>query len=113
MGGTLRLRCPADRRVTLVVACGRSPQNSSAGHFRPRETNNGPNGRAGFAAPARLPAGPHRFGGPARGAFAIDGLSRLLVAAIHVPDEFEPYSYVPRLVTFALIIAAVVVKNRK
>jgi len=35
------------------------------------------------------------------------------VAAIHVPDEFEPYSYVPRLVTFALIIAAVVVKNRK
>lgn len=46
-------------------------------------------------------------------AFAIDGLSRLIVPAIHVPNEFEPYSYVPRLVTFALIIAAVVLKNRK
>jgi hypothetical protein len=46
-------------------------------------------------------------------AFAIDGASRLVVAAIHLPDEFEPYSYVPRLVTFALIIAAVVLKNRK
>jgi uncharacterized membrane protein HdeD (DUF308 family) len=46
-------------------------------------------------------------------AFAIDALSRLLVAAIHLPDEFEPYSYVPRLVTFALIIAAVGLKNRK
>jgi hypothetical protein len=46
-------------------------------------------------------------------AFAIDGVSRLVVAAIHLPDEFEPYSYVPRLVTFALIIAAVGLKNRK
>ena len=46
-------------------------------------------------------------------AFAIDGLSRLVVAAIHLPDEFEPWSYVPRLVTFGLIIAAVVLKNRK
>jgi hypothetical protein len=46
-------------------------------------------------------------------AFAIDGASRLVVAAIHLPDEFEPFSYVPRLVTFALIIAAVVLKNRK
>lgn len=46
-------------------------------------------------------------------AFAIDGLSRLAVTAIHLPDEFEPYSYLPRLVTFGLIIAAVVLKNRK
>jgi hypothetical protein len=46
-------------------------------------------------------------------AFAIDGASRLVVAAIHLPDEFEPYAYVPRLVTFAVIIAAVVLKNRK
>jgi hypothetical protein len=46
-------------------------------------------------------------------AFAIDGASRLVVAAIHLPDEFEPYSYLPRLVTFGLIIAAVVLKNRK
>lgn len=46
-------------------------------------------------------------------AFAIDGLSRLVVAAINVPDDFEPYSYVPRLVTFGLIIAAVGLKNRR
>ena len=46
-------------------------------------------------------------------AFAIDGLSRLIVAAINLPDDFEPYSYVPRLVTFGLIIAAVVLKNRR
>jgi hypothetical protein len=46
-------------------------------------------------------------------AFAIDGLSRLLLAAIHLPDEFEPYAYIPRLITFGLIVAAVVLKNRK
>ena len=46
-------------------------------------------------------------------AFAIDGLSRLVVAAIHLTDDTEPYSYLPRLVTFSLIIAAVVLKNRK
>ena len=46
-------------------------------------------------------------------AFAIDGLSRLIVAGIHLPDESEPYSYLPRLVTFSLIIAAVVLKNRR
>lgn len=45
-------------------------------------------------------------------AFAIDGASRLLLAAIHLPNEFEPYTYLPRLVTFSLIIAAVVLKNR-
>jgi uncharacterized membrane protein HdeD (DUF308 family) len=46
-------------------------------------------------------------------AFAIDGLSRLVVAAIHLSDDAEPYSYLPRLVTFSLIVAAVVLKNRK
>jgi hypothetical protein len=46
-------------------------------------------------------------------AFAIDGLSRLASAAIQPTGEFEPYAYVPRLVTFGLIIAAVVLKNRK
>ena len=46
-------------------------------------------------------------------AFAIDGLSRLIVAAIHLSDESEPFSYLPRLVTFSLIIAAVVSKNRR
>jgi hypothetical protein len=46
-------------------------------------------------------------------AFAIDGLGRLVVASIHLSDETEPYSYLPRLVTFGLIVAAVVLKNRK
>jgi hypothetical protein len=46
-------------------------------------------------------------------AFAIDGLSRLVVASIHLSNETEPYSYLPRLVTFSLIITAVVLKNRK
>ena len=46
-------------------------------------------------------------------AFAIDGLSRLVVAAIRLSDDTESYSYLPRLVTFSLIIAAVVLKNRK
>jgi hypothetical protein len=46
-------------------------------------------------------------------AFAIDGLSRLVVASIRLSDETEPYAYLPRLVTFSLIIAAVVLKNRK
>ena len=46
-------------------------------------------------------------------AFAIDGLSRLVVAAIHLSDDTELYAYLPRLVTFSLIIAAVVLKNRK
>jgi hypothetical protein len=46
-------------------------------------------------------------------AFAVDGVSRVAVAAIDLPNEFEPYAYVPRLVTFGLIITAVVLKNRK
>jgi len=46
-------------------------------------------------------------------AFAIDGLSRLVVAAINLSDDTELYAYLPRLVTFSLIIAAVVLKNRK
>jgi hypothetical protein len=46
-------------------------------------------------------------------AFAIDGLSRLVAAAIQPTGEFEPYAYVPRLVTFGLIIAAIVLKNRR
>jgi hypothetical protein len=45
-------------------------------------------------------------------AFAIDGASRLLLGAIRLPNEFEPYTYLPRLLTFSLIIAAVVLKNR-
>ena len=46
-------------------------------------------------------------------AFAIEGLSRLLVGAITIPDDFEPYAYLPRLIMFGLIIAAVLMKNRR
>jgi uncharacterized membrane protein HdeD (DUF308 family) len=46
-------------------------------------------------------------------AFAIDGVSRIIVGAITIPNESEPYSYLPRLVTFGLIIAAVLLKNRR
>lgn len=45
-------------------------------------------------------------------AFAIDGTSRLIIASVSVSNESEPYAYLPRLVTFSLIIAAVIVKNR-
>jgi uncharacterized membrane protein HdeD (DUF308 family) len=46
-------------------------------------------------------------------AFAIEGVSRLIIGAIHVPNESEPYSYLPRLMTFSLIIVAVLLKNRR
>ena len=46
-------------------------------------------------------------------AFAIDGLSRLVVGAIHLSDDTEPYSYLPRLVTRGVSVAAVGLKNRK
>jgi uncharacterized membrane protein HdeD (DUF308 family) len=46
-------------------------------------------------------------------AFAIDGVSRVIVGASTISNESEPYSYLPRLVTFGLIIAAVLLKNRR
>jgi uncharacterized membrane protein HdeD (DUF308 family) len=45
-------------------------------------------------------------------AFAIDAVSRLVLGLAHVPDETEPFYYVPRLVTFSLIILAIALKNR-
>jgi uncharacterized membrane protein HdeD (DUF308 family) len=45
-------------------------------------------------------------------AFAIDAVSRFVLALTHVSDETEPYFYVPRLITFGLIIVAIVLKNR-
>ena len=45
-------------------------------------------------------------------AFAIDAASRFVVALAHLSDETEPFFYVPRLVTFGLIILAIVLKNR-
>jgi uncharacterized membrane protein HdeD (DUF308 family) len=45
-------------------------------------------------------------------AFAIDAVARFVLALTHVSDEAEPYFYVPRLITFGLIIVAIVLKNR-
>jgi uncharacterized membrane protein HdeD (DUF308 family) len=45
-------------------------------------------------------------------AFALDGVTRFVLALSHVSDETEPLYYIARLVTFGLIIAAIVLKNR-
>jgi uncharacterized membrane protein HdeD (DUF308 family) len=44
--------------------------------------------------------------------FGIDAVTRLLLGFSHVSDEAEPFFYVARLVTFGLIIAAIVQKNK-
>lgn len=45
-------------------------------------------------------------------AFATDAATRVLQGTTHFSDESEPFLYVPRLLTFALIILAIVQKNR-
>ena len=46
-------------------------------------------------------------------AFAIDAVSRFALVAVNVDDQpSEPFFYLPRLVMFSLIIAAVIHKNR-
>jgi hypothetical protein len=45
-------------------------------------------------------------------AFGIDAASRLVLALIQVSDETEPLYYLTRLVTFGLIILAIIQKNR-
>jgi hypothetical protein len=45
-------------------------------------------------------------------AFAIDALTRFVLGWANVPDESQPYYYLPRLVMFGLIIVAVIQKNR-
>jgi len=45
-------------------------------------------------------------------AFATDAATRVLQGTTHFSDESEPLLYVPRLLTFALIILAIVQKNR-
>jgi hypothetical protein len=45
-------------------------------------------------------------------AFAIDAVSRLTLALAQVSDEAEPFYYLARLVTFGLIIVAIIQKNR-
>jgi uncharacterized membrane protein HdeD (DUF308 family) len=45
-------------------------------------------------------------------AFGLDALSRLALGMSHPSDEAEPFFYLARLVTFGLIILAIVQKNR-
>jgi hypothetical protein len=45
-------------------------------------------------------------------AFAIDACSRVALGLSHVTSEEEPFFYLARLVTYGLIIAAIVHKNR-
>jgi len=45
-------------------------------------------------------------------AFATDAATRLLEGLSPVSDEQEPFVYIPRLITFALIILAIIQKNR-
>ena len=45
-------------------------------------------------------------------AFALDGITRVVLALSHVSDETEPLYYSARLVTFGLIILAIILKNR-
>ncbi|HEY1543781.1 MAG TPA: DUF5985 family protein [Xanthobacteraceae bacterium] len=45
-------------------------------------------------------------------AFAIDAATRLFEGLSHASDQTGPLLYIPRVVTFALIIAAIIQKNR-
>jgi len=45
-------------------------------------------------------------------AFAVDALGRISLGLVRAPDESEPLYYLPRLLTFGLIILAIVLKNR-
>ncbi|HVO03331.1 MAG TPA: DUF5985 family protein [Candidatus Cybelea sp.] len=45
-------------------------------------------------------------------AFGVDAAARLLLALTTLSEETEPLIYLARLVTFALIIVAIVRKNR-
>jgi hypothetical protein len=45
-------------------------------------------------------------------AFAVDAVTRLLLASADIPAEGEPFFYLARLVTFALILGAIIHKNR-
>ena len=45
-------------------------------------------------------------------AFGFDALSRLALGMLHPGDETEPLFYMARFVTFVLIAAGIVLKNR-
>jgi hypothetical protein len=44
-------------------------------------------------------------------AFAVDAVSRFVLAVMPISNEAEPIAYLPRLVTFGLILAAIIRKN--
>lgn len=46
-------------------------------------------------------------------AFGVDAATRFILGLGHVSDEQEPFFYLARLVTFGLIIIAIVNKNRR
>ena len=45
-------------------------------------------------------------------AFALDAATRVVLGLTRISAEIEPLFYFARLLTFALIIAAIIVKNR-
>jgi hypothetical protein len=45
-------------------------------------------------------------------AFGLDAVTRFALGLVHVSNETEPFFYLPRLVTFGLIIVAIIQKNR-
>jgi alpha-D-ribose 1-methylphosphonate 5-triphosphate synthase subunit PhnI len=45
-------------------------------------------------------------------AFALDALTRLVMAVSDVPGEQEPFYYLARLAMFGLILVAIIDKNR-
>ena len=44
-------------------------------------------------------------------AFAVDAMSRFVIAVMPLSSEAEPMAYLPRLVTFGLILVAIIRKN--
>jgi hypothetical protein len=46
-------------------------------------------------------------------AFGIDTIARLILGLTRVSDEIEPFFYCARLLTFGLIILAIVQKNQR
>jgi uncharacterized membrane protein HdeD (DUF308 family) len=45
-------------------------------------------------------------------AFAVDAVTRLAIGLANVSNEDEPLFYIARFVTFALIVVAIINKNR-
>jgi uncharacterized membrane protein HdeD (DUF308 family) len=45
-------------------------------------------------------------------AFAVDAVTRVLLASAEIQAEDEPLFYIARLISFALILGAIIYKNR-